>query len=302
MQKTLPGWGLPGDFVQKKRGGLGMGLKATVIVENTVGVTTGVVAEWGLAILLDFGDERILLDTGEQGNIVNNARALKIDLGQVDKLVLSHGHYDHTGGLMEFLKRKGPIPVYAHPDLFMEHYGRGFSSDQGEHYIGVPYRLQQLESAGANFIWRRDPVKIRPDLWLSGEIPRNTDFERVDDRLLQKDDLQFVQDLLPDDFSLFYESDKGLVIFFGCAHAGLVNIVEQAKKVTGIDRVRAIVGGTHLGPTSPEQKEKTIDYLKTLNLEVIAPNHCTGLPMAGRLAGEFPAQFKWASAGTTLEF
>lgn len=278
-----------------------MGLKVTVLVENTVGVSKGLVAEWGLALLLDFGDERILLDTGEQGNIVNNARALDIDLGQVDKLVLSHGHYDHTGGLLEFLKSKGPIPVYAHPELFMEHYVRNFSG-QREYYRGVPYRPEQLESAGANFIWQRGPIKIRSDLWLSGEIPRNTDFEQVDSRLLRKDCEKFTQDLIPDDFSLFYESDKGLVIFFGCAHAGLVNIVEYAKKVTGINVVRAIVGGTHLGPASLKQKEKTIDYLKTLNLEVIAPNHCTGLPMVSRLAVEFPTQFKWASTGTNLEF
>ncbi|MDQ7094389.1 MBL fold metallo-hydrolase [Desulfosporosinus sp. PR] len=280
-----------------------MSLKVTILVENTVGVTNGVVAEWGLSMLLDFGDERILLDTGEQGNIVKNARALGIDLRQVDKLVLSHGHYDHTGGLMEFLKSKGAILVYAHPNLFMSHYGSGFSSGPGEqHYLGVPFRQEQLESAGSNFIWQRDPVKIRPGLWLSGEVPRKTDFERIDERLVRKDGSQFVQDLLPDDVSLFYESDKGLVIFFGCAHAGLVNIIEHAKKVTGIDKVRAIIGGTHLGPASPEQKEKTIAYLKTLNLEVIAPNHCTGLQMASRLSLEFPAQFKWASAGLTLEF
>jgi 7,8-dihydropterin-6-yl-methyl-4-(beta-D-ribofuranosyl)aminobenzene 5'-phosphate synthase len=278
-----------------------MGLKVTVLVENTVGVSNGVVGEWGLAMLLDFGDERILLDTGEQGNIVNNARALGIDLRQVDKLVLSHGHFDHTGGLMEFLKSKGPISVYAHPELFMGHYVRDFSG-QGENYRGVPYRLEQLESAGANFIWQREPIKIRSDLWLSGEIPRNTDFEQVDNRLLKKDGVKFMQDLVPDDFSLFYESDKGLVIFFGCAHAGLVNIVEYAKKVTGINIVRAIIGGTHLGPASLEQKDKTIDYLKKLNLEVIAPNHCTGLPMASRLSVEFPTQFKWANAGTNLEF
>lgn len=278
-----------------------MGLKVSVLVENTVGVTTGVVAEWGLAMLLDFGDERILLDTGEQGNIVKNAKAQGIDLGQVDKLVLSHGHYDHTGGLLAFLQSKGSISVYAHPELLMGHYERHLNG-QRERYIGVPYRLEQLESAGANFVWQREPVKIRPDLWLSGEIPRSTDFELGDTRLLNKQGLQFVQDQLPDDLSLFYESDNGIVILLGCAHAGLVNIVEHAKKVTGIDKVRAIVGGTHLGPTSPEQKEKTIDYLKSLNLEVLAPNHCTGLPMASRLAVEFPNQFRWASAGTTLEF
>jgi len=278
-----------------------MGLKVSVLVENTVGVTTGMVAEWGLAMLLDFGDELILLDTGEQGNIVNNAKAQGIDLGRVDKLVLSHGHYDHTGGLLKFLKSKGPISVYAHPDLLMGHYERK-SNGERERYIGVPYRLEQLESAGANFVWQREPVKIRPDLWVSGEIPRNTDFEQGDERLLNKQGSQFIQDQLPDDLSLFYESEKGLVILFGCAHSGLVNIVEHAKKVTGVDRVRAIVGGTHLGPTGPEQKEKTIDYLETLNLEVLAPNHCTGLPMASRLAVEFPNQFRWASAGMTLEF
>lgn len=277
-----------------------MGLKATVLVENTVGVMTGAVAEWGLSILLDFGDEIILFDTGEQGNIVKNARALGFDLNLVDKLVLSHGHYDHTGGLMEFLKSKGPVPIYAHPDLFIAH---SLSDGQTEQrYIGVPFRQEQLESAGANFIWQPKPIKIRPDLWLSGEIPRNTDFERVDERLLIKDGLQFTRDLVPDDFSLFYESDKGLVIFFGCAHAGLVNIIEYAKKLTGITKVHGIVGGTHLGPADPQQKEKTIAYLKTLDFEVIAPNHCTGLPMASRIAAEFPDRFKWASIGTTLEF
>lgn len=278
-----------------------MALKVSVLVENTVGVTTGMVAEWGLAMLLDFGDERILLDTGEQGNIVKNALAQGIELGQVDKLVLSHGHYDHTGGLIAFLESKGPITVYAHPELLMGHFERK-SGCHGERYIGVPYSLEQLQSAGAHFVWEKDPIKIRPDLWLSGQIPRFTDFEWIDDRLLSKQGSQYVQDQLPDDLSLFYESETGLVIFFGCAHAGLVNIIEHAKKVTGVEKVRAIVGGTHLGPAKPEQKEKTIDYLKKLDLEIIAPNHCTGLPMVSLLAVEFPNEFRWANAGTTLEF
>ncbi len=278
-----------------------MGLKVTVVVDNTVGVTSGVLGEWGLAMLLDFGDEQILFDTGEQGNIVKNAKALGVDLSRVNRLVLSHGHYDHTGGMIQFLKTRGPLPVYAHPELLTEHYGRGFGG-QGEHYIGVPYRQVQLESLGASFVWQKEPQQIRPDLWWSGEIPRQTDFERVDERLLQKQGPEFAQDPILDDMSLFYTSDRGLVILLGCAHSGLVNIVEHAKKVTGIDKVRAIIGGTHLGPASPVQQEKTVAYLRELELECLAPNHCTGLPMAARLAAEFPAQFKWASAGTALEF
>lgn len=278
-----------------------MDLKLTIIVENTVGVPLGVLSEWGLAMHLDFGDEQILFDTGEQGHLVKNAHVLGLDLRKIDRAVLSHGHYDHTGGLLDFLKYRGPLPIYAHPDLFMGHYGRGFSGT-GDQYIGVPFRLEQLESAGAQFVWQREPIELRPGLWLSGEIPRRTAFERIDDRLVRKLEDGFGQDLLPDDFSLFYQTDKGLIILLGCAHSGLVNIVEYAKEVTDQGKVRAIIGGTHLGPAGKEQQDKTITYLKTLDLECLAPNHCTGLPMASRLAAEFPDQFKWATTGNTLEF
>lgn len=276
-------------------------MKVTVLVENTVGVPLGLLSEWGLSMLLDFGDERILFDTGEQGSVIPNAQALGLDLKQVDRVVLSHGHYDHTGGLLKLLQHRGKVPVYAHPDLFAGHYGRGFNG-QGEQFLGVPFRLERLESAGAQFHWHSEPVELRPGLWLSGEIPRHTAYERIDDRLIAVRDGEAAQDNIIDDFSLFYLTDTGLVVVLGCAHSGLVNIVEHAKRLTGEKRVRAIIGGTHLGPANPEQQEKTIDYLRALDLACLAPNHCTGLGMLTRLAAEFPRQFTWATAGNVLEF
>jgi len=167
----------------------------------------------------------------------------------------------------------------------------------------VPFRSELLESAGAQFHWHRYPMELRPGLWLSGEILRSTTFERVDDKLVEHKEGQTVQDIISDDFSLFYVTDQGLVIILGCAHAGLVNIVEHAKQVTGEGRVRGIIGGTHLGPATPEQQTQTIDYLRGLrDLTCLAPNHCTGLGMMSKLAAEFPGVFTWASAGTTLEF
>lgn len=277
-------------------------LKVTILVENTVGVPLGLLSEWGLSMLLDFGDERILFDTGEQGNLISNAQILGHDLRQINRVILSHGHYDHTGGLLKFLQYRGRVPVYAHPDLFTGHYGRGFNG-RGDKYLGVPFRPEQLESAGAEFHWHREPVELSPGLWLSGEIPRATAFERVDDRLVEFKGEQAVQDTIPDDLSLFYVTDQGLVILLGCAHSGLVNIVEHAKRVTGEGRVRAIIGGTHLGPATPDQQNQTTDYLRgLLDLTCLAPNHCTGLGMMSKLAAEFPGVLTWAAAGNTLEF
>lgn len=276
-------------------------LKVTILVENTVGVPKGLLSEWGLSMLLDFGDERILFDTGEQGNLINNAYAMGVDLKQVDRVVLSHGHFDHTGGLLKYLQYRGAVPVYAHPDLFTGHSGRGVNGPKAL-YIGVPYRREQLESAGAEFHWHKEPLELRPGLWLSGEVPRQTSFEKVDERMVLIQNGQIVQDSIPDDYSLFYLTEQGLVILLGCAHSGLVNIVEHAKQVTGEERIRAIIGGTHLGPADPNQQEATVAYLKTLNLSCLAPNHCTGLPMLSKLAGEFPGIFAWATAGSTLEF
>ena len=276
-------------------------LKVTILIENTVGVPLGLLAEWGLSMLLDFGDERILFDAGEQGNLINNSQILGHDLRLIDRVILSHGHYDHTGGLFKFLQFRGAIPVYAHPDLFKGHYGRGLKG-QADRYIGVPYCQNQLESFGAEFHWHSKPIELSPGLWLSGEIPRETSFEQVDDRLVEYKGGNLVRDSIQDDLSLFYMTDQGLIILLGCAHSGLVNIVEHAKKVTGQRKVRAIIGGTHLGPATPNQQRQTMDYLRELDLVCLAPNHCTGLAMLSKLASEFPNSFTGAMTGSTLEF
>lgn len=271
-------------------------VKIAVLSENTVGTTLGLCGEWGLSMLVETAGKRVLFDTGEQGCLVANADALGVDLRTVDALVLSHGHYDHTGGMRAFLRRRGRLPVYAHPDLFASHCG----SLPHEHYIGVPFSAEELSSLGADFHFVRTAVEIVPGLWVSGEIPRKTVFEKGDPRLYLKKDGQKMPDPFADDMSLYCVTPQGLVIILGCAHAGLVNIVEHARAVTGMSRVYGIIGGTHLGPVSAEQQAATIAYLQQLDLQFLAANHCTGLPMAARLAGLFGSVFRFAPAGSAF--
>lgn len=275
----------------------GTNAKVTVLVENTVGVSLGLIGEWGLAMLLDWAGRKILFDTGEQGNLLDNAARLGVDLTSVDTLVMSHGHYDHTGGLMAFLSQRGRLPVYAHPELFAQHY----SQNPKDRYIGVPFSQEELISSGADFIFTQEPVEIAQDLWISGQIPRRTSFETGDNRLYQLAADQKIFDPINDDLSLYGITSEGLVVILGCAHAGLVNIVEHARQVTGVQRVYGIIGGTHLGPVSASQRAATLDYLQQLDLQYLAVNHCTGLPVIAQLANIYGPRFQFASAGTVLE-
>lgn len=272
-------------------------LKLAVLSENTVGTSRGLVGEWGLSIHVEVNGMKILFDTGESGGLLNNADALGIDLKSVDALVLSHGHYDHTGGMRSFLSRRGKLPVYAHPGLFACH----CSAPEKPRYIGVPYRKELLESLGAEFVYTKEPLEITTGVFISGEVPRKTVFENPDETLFSLENGRAViPDPFYDDMSLYCVTPAGLFIILGCAHAGLVNIVEHARQVTGESRVYGIIGGTHLGPAPFGQQEETINYLKELDLHFLGANHCTGLAVISRLAGIFGPRFKFCPAGSSF--
>lgn len=271
-------------------------LKVTVLCENTVGTPENLVGEWGLSLYIEKSGRKILFDTGEQGNLLSNATALGLDLKQVETLVLSHGHYDHTGGLRAFLRHRGRLPVYAHPALFASHY----ASDRPR-YIGVPFCREELESSGADFVFTREPREILPGIWVSGEVPRETSFEKTDNRLYCLENGKKISpDPLPDDLSLYCVIPEGLVIILGCAHAGLVNIIKHSRKITGVSRIYGIIGGTHLGPAPSSQQEATFAFLQDLDLRLLAANHCTGLSVIARLASLFGSRFHFAPAGSAF--
>ena len=277
-------------------------MKVTVVIDNSVPPSTRgpFVAEHGLSLLIESGDKRILFDTGQSGAVVNNLSLLGVHPATLDAIVLSHGHYDHVGGLMAVLQHAAkPLPVYAHSDIFQTR----ISIAGKRHSIGIPFTEPQLSSLGAQWVLSKAPAEIIPGLWFSGQIPRQTDYEKGDARLLTcTSDGCCSEDPIPDDVSLFHGSEQGLRVIGGCAHAGIINTIRHGLLVTGQTRLHTWIGGTHLAPVSAEQQNATLDALEKFAPELIAANHCTGFAMMATLRERFGSRFAPAFVGTVFEW
>ena len=275
-----------------------MKITATVVCENCVFNQPGAVAEHGLSIFMETDSGNYLLDTGQGKAVVNNALVLGLDLKTIKGIIMSHHHWDHTGGLGPVLDLKGAVDIYAHPDFFKESYNIGEGKVR---YIGVPYPRPLLEGKGATFKFSNEFRQIEPGMWLTGEVPRRTDYERGDKNQVVKSNGGYVKDDILDDQSVVIETEKGLFVVLGCCHSGIINTLSYIIEKMGRRHIYAVIGGTHLGPVSDEQKEKSIDALKAFDIERLGVSHCTGLKTASRLAGEFGDRFFFCNVGTVVE-
>lgn len=275
-----------------------MKIKATIVSENSVFHLPGALAEHGLSIFLETDNGNYLLDTGAGKTIINNALVLQIDLRTIKAMILSHNHNDHTGGMIPVLDIRGTVDVYAHPDLFRDTYSIRWGKAQ---YIGVPHPCALLEAKGAKFSFSRDFRQISPGMWLTGEVPRVTDFEKGDLDLVLKSGKEYVKDDILDDQSLVFETEKGLFVVLGCCHSGIINTLNYILEKMGPRHIHAVIGGTHLGPVSDLQREKSIAALKAFDIERLGVSHCTGQQTASRLAAEFGDRFFFCNVGTVIE-
>ncbi|WP_298269745.1 MBL fold metallo-hydrolase [Geobacter sp.] len=272
--------------------------RITILCDNTVGPVSGTMGEHGFAALVERGDEALLFDTGQGGTLLHNAQRMHRDLHRVERVVLSHGHYDHTGGLWPLVRSCGPKEVLAHPGVFARRYvGR----DTGERVsVGIPYDEEFLRGQRVRFSLSDQCREIGPGLLLTGEVPRVNPFE-AGDAGLSCDEAGCHPDPIRDDQSLIIRTERGLVLLLGCCHAGVVNTIDWAREATGITDIHAVIGGTHLGFCSPRQLDETVAALRRLDVRKILGSHCTGFSAAARLAHEFPGRFHPAYVGYTLE-
>lgn len=272
----------------------------TVLCENSVVRPRGLIGEHGFAALIERGNERVLFDTGQGYALVHNARMLGVDLAAIQKVVLSHGHDDHTGGLAEFLKAGGRRDVFAHPGLFASRFRE--LPDGSRDPIGIPFTRDYLEGLGAVFHLSREPQEVADGIWTTGEVGRHTEFEKGDAALFCGPGADAAVDTLPDDLSLVVEGEGGLVVVLGCAHAGLVNILNHVSGMRPGREIKAVMGGTHLGFSTEEQMAGTIEAMARMGIERVGASHCTGLAGAARLREAVgPDRFFFAGVGAVLE-
>lgn len=286
---------LPGDMqlMSKKTDAV----KVTIIVDDKA--AEGLLCEHGFSVWIEVAGRRLIFDTGQGAALAGNVDRLGIDLHSTDILVLSHGHYDHTGGVPLVIAQAPTVEIYAHPAASIPRYSlrEGVATP-----IAMPAASRtalEVHSVGVRWITRSQRLAFC--LGLSGPIPRLTDFEDTGGPYFVDTD-GALPDPIADDLALWIRTDRGLVVVVGCSHAGLVNTLHHALKLSGDTRLHAVLGGFHLNEASEARLAQTMVGLQDLAPDLIVPCHCTGDAAVERLVQSFGERVLPGNAGAVFTF
>jgi 7,8-dihydropterin-6-yl-methyl-4-(beta-D-ribofuranosyl)aminobenzene 5'-phosphate synthase len=274
----------------------------TIIAENRCSLSRGLIAEHGFSVLIELEGYKLLFDAGQGLAIRQNQALLGYDLSQIDGLVLSHGHFDHTGGVAHVLEKNPGIKIYLHPAALLR---RKLKKDLGgrliEIEIGLPVPQKEIEDKGAKFVYVEAPLELASGrILISGPIPFKVDFERPEPGFLIEKDGQFVPDDFPDDLAIAVKGKNGTSVIFGCAHRGAINTLARIDELWGLKDLDLLMGGTHLISSGPEQIERTIEEIARLNPKRVALGHCTGDPAIFKVVDRFQDRYLIPASGLRI--
>lgn len=270
----------------------------TILVDNQA--EAGLIGEHGLSLWIESHGVRVLFDTGQGVALVPNSRSLGIDLGRADTLVLSHGHYDHTGGVAHVLPRALHARVYCHPAVVQPRY----SIRNGEpRPIQMPHHcLDAIDKLPAKRrCWTQKPLQLAENIGLTGPIPRNTAYENTGGAFYLDPEGRRA-DPVDDDLALWIRTETGLIVCVGCSHAGIVNTLQHVRSLNGGLPIRAVIGGFHLLDADRHRIDHTLDALRQLEVDRIIPCHCTGGRAVAALQQVLGERTSPGAAGRTFPF
>jgi len=247
------------------------------------------VAQHGLALWIEADDQRILFDTAQGNALIHNAGSLGVDIHRADAVVLSHGHYDHSGGLVCLAPDTDTMRLFLHPDALNARYVRRNSPLPT--FIGMPdpagavvHRLSDRTTC------TRTPTRIADGIWVTGAIPRCAPFETTGDAFFCDPDCRVI-DPIHDDQAVWIRTSRGPVVLLGCAHAGVVNTLDYIGRLAGSSAFLAVIGGMHLLHADRTRLEITADALQRYRVELVAPCHCTGDNAMSFLRQKLPGRY-----------
>lgn len=272
-------------------------LQITTLVENSAGEHKALVHEHGLCFFIDNGGHRLLFDTGQSDALVRNAARLGIDLTTVRHVVLSHGHYDHSGGLRPLAAVASGFEVVTGRGFFDEKFGElGVAHE----FLGNDFDARWLADNGITHSTMNEPTReLTPGVYALTDFPRTHPDEVVNPRFKLRVDGVFVPDSFADEVMLAVDTPKGLVAVLGCSHPGAKNMLAAATQRLGRP-IHAVIGGTHLVEASPESLALTVDYMRQKDIRVVGVSHCTGKPGMENLKAVFGDRYYHNRTGTAL--
>jgi 7,8-dihydropterin-6-yl-methyl-4-(beta-D-ribofuranosyl)aminobenzene 5'-phosphate synthase len=273
-----------------------------VLCDNNIG-RMDFLGEHGFAALIEHNGGTYLFDTGQGHTLPHNVKAGGFRLEDVASIFISHGHFDHTGGLPWVLAQTGPKKIIAHPAIFARHLAR-LAPDPAVDplYIGPPKSQAEFEAGGATFDFREETVEVAPGIHFITGYDRHPEKTPGDRQLLLAQGEELVADPIAEDANLLLETPSGPVLVLGCAHGGVLNILDHVRKTFSLDRLHAVLGGTHLMFYAPEQIQAVIAAFEDFKIELVGVSHCTGPQAAMTLARHFGDRFQQAAAGSRFEF
>jgi len=269
-----------------------------ILVDNQA--EKGLEREHGLSMWIEADGRRILFDTGTGKILGGNAGKLGVDVTRADFLVLSHGHYDHTGGVGRFLQSAGQSHVYCHPGAVLPRYAIRNSTANPIH---MPHEsISAIDKLPEERLhWVQEPIKLCERIGLTGHIPRKMSFEDAGGPFYL-DPAGKRPDPIDDDMALWIRTEKGLVVATGCCHAGVVNTLDYIFRLNDGMKIRALIGGFHLMGADPLRLELTMEALKPFEIDLLVPCHCTGKTAVELLKKTFDMRVSPGMAGRLFQF